>query len=328
MTGSSRSAAGARGCPCSVGRDPQPCASLGQAVRGGPKRTGARTFAQIRAVWERPRFSRCPCRRLGVPASVAPTPAGPVWHTHGCPRGSHIRRLVCPCFVVRRHGLQPAVSDYGFPRVKHGQPCGRRGNLLESQSDRILPRQERSSNRPPPACPAGAEVLVARRTAFPRHVRPRSALSSAAIHCRFGTARERGAPAHLSPLSAFSTSANAAMNRRTPKAPARAPARLGGTRNRVPPLNKQCGAARNEQGNGRLPKSVRCGNALGFRGGLAVDWVRLLRLLQRRPDRSATPTTVRAGPISGGSSAHVSSDKPVGVIARMLFPLGFRSSAP
>ncbi len=151
------------------------CHCLEQAVRRGPKRTGARTSAQIRAVWERPRFSRWPRRRWAVPASAAPTPAGPVWHAHGCPRGSDIRRLVCPCFVVRRHGLQPAVSDYGRPRVKQGQPCGRRGNLPEGQSDRILPRQERSSNRPPPACPAGAEVLVARRTAFPRHVRPRSA---------------------------------------------------------------------------------------------------------------------------------------------------------
>ncbi len=56
------------------------CHCLEQAVRGGPKRTGARTFAQIRAVWERPRFSRWPCRRLGVPASVTPTPAGPVCH--------------------------------------------------------------------------------------------------------------------------------------------------------------------------------------------------------------------------------------------------------
>ena len=151
------------------------CHCLEQAVRRGAKRTGARTFAQIRAVWERPRFSRRPCRRLGVPASVAPTPARRVCHAHGCPRGSDIRRLVCPCFVVRRHGLQPAVSDYGCPRVKQGQPCGRRGNLPEGRSDRILPRQERSSNRPPPACPAGAEVLVARRRAFPRHVRPRSA---------------------------------------------------------------------------------------------------------------------------------------------------------
>ena len=52
--------------------------------------------------------------------------------------------------------------------------------------------------------------------------------------------------------------------------------------------NKQCGAARNEQGHGRLPKSVRCGNALGFRVGLAVDWVCLLRSLPRRPDRCAT----------------------------------------
>ena len=73
------------------------------------------------------------------------------------------------------------------------------------------------------------------------------------------------------------------------------------------PWNKQCGAARNEQGHGRLPKSVRRGNAMGFRVGLAVDWVRLLRSLPRRPDRCATPTAVRAGPISGGSSAHVSS---------------------
>ena len=71
--------------------------------------------------------------------------------------------------------------------------------------------------------------------------------------------------------------------------------------------NKQCGAARNEQGHGRLPKSVRCGNALRCRVGLAVDWVCLLRSLPRRPDRCATPTAVRAGPISGGSSAHVSS---------------------
>ncbi len=60
-------------------------------------------------------------------------------------------------------------------RVKQGQRCGRRGSLLEGRRDRILPRQESSSNRPSPACPAGAEVLVARRTAFPRHVRPRSA---------------------------------------------------------------------------------------------------------------------------------------------------------
>jgi hypothetical protein len=34
--------------------------------------------------------------------------------------------------------------------------------------------------------------------------------------------------------------------------------------------NKQCGAVRNEQGHGRLPKSVRCGNAIGFRVGLAL----------------------------------------------------------
>ncbi len=73
------------------------------------------------------------------------------------------------------------------------------------------------------------------------------------------------------------------------------------------PWNKQCGAARNEQGHGRLLKSVRCGNAVGFRVGLAADWVRLLRSLPRRPDRCATPTGVRAGPISGGSSAHLSS---------------------
>ncbi len=71
--------------------------------------------------------------------------------------------------------------------------------------------------------------------------------------------------------------------------------------------NKQCGAARNEEGHGRLPKSARCGNALGFRVGLAADWLCLLRSLPRRPDRCATPTAVRAGPISGGSSAHVSS---------------------
>ncbi len=44
-----------------------------------------------------------------------------------------------------------------------------------------------------------------------------------------------------------------------------------------------------------------------FRVGLAADWVRLLRSLPRRPDRCATPTGVRAGPISGGSSAHLSS---------------------
>ncbi len=54
------------------------CQCLEQAVRGGPKRTGARTIVQNRAVWERPRFSRWPCRRLRAPASVAPTPAGPV----------------------------------------------------------------------------------------------------------------------------------------------------------------------------------------------------------------------------------------------------------
>ena len=53
--------------------------------------------------------------------------------------------------------------------------------------------------------------------------------------------------------------------------------------------NKQCGAARNEQGHGRLPKSVRCGNALGFRVGPAADWVCLLRSLPRRPDRCAIP---------------------------------------
>jgi hypothetical protein len=56
-----------------------------------------------------------------------------------------------------------------------------------------------------------------------------------------------------------------------------------------------------------LPKSVRCGNALRCRVGLAVDWVCLLRSLPRRPDRCATPTAVRASPISGGSSARVSS---------------------
>ena len=299
----------ARGAPALLGGTRNRVPSLEQAVRRGPKRTGARTFAQIRAVWERRGFSRRPCRRLGAPASVAPAPAGPVCHAHRCPRGSDIRRLVCPSFVVRRHGLHPAVSDYGCPRVKHGQPCGRRGNSVEGRSDRILPRQERSSNRPPPACPAGAEVLVARRTAFPRHVRPRPVLWSAAIHCRFGTARERSAPAHLSPLSAFSTSAKAAMNRRTPKAPARGrPCSAG--RDPKPcatAWNKQCGAARNEQGHGRLPKSVRCGSALGFRVGLAADWVRLLRSLPRRPDRGRTPTAVRAGPISGGSSAHLSS---------------------
>jgi hypothetical protein len=111
------------------------CHCLEQAGRRGAKRAGARTFAQIRAVWERHRFSRWPCRRLDVPASVAPTPAGPGWHTHGCPRGSDIRRLVRPCLVVRRHGLQPAVSDYGCPRVKQGQPCGRRGNLLVTVND-------------------------------------------------------------------------------------------------------------------------------------------------------------------------------------------------
>ena len=189
-----------RGVPLRLGGPETVCHCLEQAVRGGPKRTGVRTFAQNRAVWERNGFSRRPCRRLGAPASVASTPAGPLCHAHGCPRGSDIRRLVCPCFVVRRHGLQPAVSDYGGPPVKHGQPCGRRGNLLAGRSDRILPRQERSSHRPPPACPAGAEVLLARRTAFPRHVRPQPALWSAAIHCRFGTARERGAPrtSHLS----------------------------------------------------------------------------------------------------------------------------------
>jgi hypothetical protein len=136
---------------------PETVCHLEQAVQGGAKRTGARTFAQIRAVWERHGSSRWPCRRLGVPASVAPTPAGPVRHAHGCPRGFDIRRLVCPCFVVRRHGLQPAASDYGCPRVKQGQPCGRRGDLPEGRSDRILPRQERSSNRPPPVWPAGAE---------------------------------------------------------------------------------------------------------------------------------------------------------------------------
>ena len=213
----------AAGVPARLAEPETVCHCLEQAVRGGPKRTGARTLAQNRAAWERHGFSRWPCRRLGVPASVAPTPAGPVRRAHGCPRGSDIRRLVRPWFIVRRHGLQPAVSDYGCPRVKQGQPCGRRGNLPEGRSDRILCRRERSSNRPPPACPAGAEVLVARRTAFPRDVRPRSVLWSAAIHCRFGTAREHAAPAHLSPLSAFSTSAKAAMNRRTPKAPARAP---------------------------------------------------------------------------------------------------------
>ena len=250
---------GASARPCSAGRDPKPCATPEQAVRGGPKRTGERTFAQIRAVWERPRFSRWPCRRVGAPASVAPTPAGPLCQVHGCPRGSDIRRLVCPCFVVRRHGLQPAVSDYGCPRVKQGQPCGRRGNLAEGQSDRILPRRERPSNRPPPACPAGAEVLVARCTAFPRHVRPRPVLWSAAIHCRFGTARERGAPAHLSPLSAFSTSAKAAMNRRTPKAPgAGAPARLGGTRNRVLGTSS-AGRRETNRGTGGCPNSCGVG---------------------------------------------------------------------
>ena len=234
------------------------CQCLEQAVRRGAKRTRAQTFAQIRAVWERPRFSRRPCRRLGVPASVAPTPAGPVCHAHSFPRGSDIRRRVCPCFVLRRHGLQPGVLDDGCPRVKQGQACGRRGNLPEGQSDRILPRRERSSHRPPPACPAGAEVLVARRTAFPRHVRPRSVLWSAAIHCRFGTARERRRAAHLSPLSAFSTSAKAAMNRRTPKAPARAPARLGGTRNRVPMLGTSS-AGRSETNRGTDVGPNPCG---------------------------------------------------------------------
>jgi hypothetical protein len=52
---------------------------------------------------------------------------------------------------------------------------------------------------------------------------------------------------------------------------------------------------------------VPCGNAIGCRVGLAADWVCLLRSLPRRPDRGGTPTAVRAGPISGGSSANVSS---------------------
>ena len=142
-------------------------------MRGGPKRTGARTFAQIRAVWERPRFSRWPCRRLGAPASVCSNAGRTGVPRPRLSRGSDIRRLVCPCFVVRRHGLQPAVSDYGCRASSKGTRCGRRGNLAEGRSNRILPRQERSSNRPPPACPAGAEVLVARCTAFPPHVRPR-----------------------------------------------------------------------------------------------------------------------------------------------------------
>ena len=70
----------AAGAPARLGGPAIVCHCLEQAVRCCPKRTGARTFAQIRAVWERPRFSRWPCRRLGVPASVAPTPAGPVCH--------------------------------------------------------------------------------------------------------------------------------------------------------------------------------------------------------------------------------------------------------
>ena len=271
---------------------------LEQAVRGGAKRTGARAVAQIRAVWERHRFSRWPCRRSAVPASVAPTPAGPGWHSHSFPRGSDIRRLVCPSFVVRRHGLQPAVSDNGRPRIKQcanradvGAICRRAGAIEyypgrkdRQTAPRRLVRLERKSWLP--------DARPSRATSDPGRL-----FGSAAIHCRFGTARERAAPAHLSPLSAFSTSAKAAMNRRTPKAPARGrPCSAG--RDPKPcgtAWNKRCGAARNEQGHGRLPKSVRCGNALGFRVGLAADWVCLLRPLPRRPDRCATPTAVPRG---------------------------------
>ena len=105
-----------RGCSCSAGRDPKPCASLEQAVRRGPKRTGARTFAQIRAVWERPRLSRWPCRRLGVPASVAPTPAGPVCHAHGRPRGSDSRRLpLVPRLCLGTRGNSDILECGGLP---------------------------------------------------------------------------------------------------------------------------------------------------------------------------------------------------------------------
>jgi hypothetical protein len=67
-------------------------------------------------------------------------------------------------------------------------------------------------------------------------------------------------------------------------------------------------AARPETNRGTDVCPNPCGvGAIGFRVGLAVDWVCLLRSLPHRPDRCATPTAVRAGPISGGSSAHVSS---------------------
>ena len=203
------------------------CDCLEQAVRGGPKRTGARTVAQIRAVWERPRFSRWPCRRLAVPASVAPTPAGPGWHTHGCPRGSDIRRLVCPSFVVRRHGLQPAVSDYGGPRVKQGQPCGRRGNSPEGRSDRILPRQE-SRQTAPRRLVRLSGVLVARWTAFPRHVRPRSALGVRQSIAAFVRPAERRGSAFLPPSLCVFHIGQSGYDRRTPKAPARGPSGWAG----------------------------------------------------------------------------------------------------
>ena len=156
------------------------CRCLEQAVRRGPKRTGARTFAQIRAVWERPSFRvglaadwvrllRSLPRRPDRCATPTAFRAGPI--SGGS--SAHVSSYVDT--ACNQHGLQPAVSDYGCPRVKQGQPRGLRANLPEGRSDRILPPQERSSNRPPPACPAGAEVLVARRTAFPRHARPRPA---------------------------------------------------------------------------------------------------------------------------------------------------------
>ena len=145
------------------------------------------------------------------------------------------------------NGPQPAVSDYGCPRVKQGQPGGRRGDLPEGRSDRILPRQERSSNRPPPACPAEAGSLGCETDGLPS---------------------------------------------------AGAPARLGGTQKPCATAwNKQCGEARNEQGHGRLPRSVRCGNANARR----------LRLHSRQRTSRSRRRSLASSAFPGGASPAVRS---------------------
>ena len=158
-----------RECPCSAGRDPKPCAWNKQCGEARNEQGHGRLPKSVRcgnAMGFRVALAvdwvcllRSPPRRPGRAGTPTAVRAGPI--SGGS--SAHVSSYVDTA-------CKRAVSDYGCPRVKQGQPCGDRGNLPEGRSDRILPRQERSSNRPPPACPAGAEALVARRTAFPRRV--------------------------------------------------------------------------------------------------------------------------------------------------------------